>query len=65
MWADNLTKNPLIPAGVDILFTIMSGLQILEDITPTPALDVPYDAPKQLNVMAATQPIAPKNDFQC
>jgi hypothetical protein len=31
---------------------------------PTPALAVPYAAPKQVNTMAAVQPIAPKNGYQ-
>lgn len=32
--------------------------------TPTPALAVPYAAPKQAKTMAEVQPIAPKNGYQ-
>jgi hypothetical protein len=40
-----------------------SGLRTPIEAIPTPDLAVPYDAPKQVNTMAAVQPMAPKNGY--
>lgn len=47
--------------GERILLTIRSGLRTPIAEIPTPALAVPYAAPKQVKTMADMQPIAPKN----
>ena len=44
----------------DILLTIKSGRRTPIAEIPTPALAVPYAAPKQANTIAEVQPIAPK-----
>ena len=46
-----------------LLFTIKSGLSTPIAETPTPALAVPYAAPKHVKTIAAVQPIAPKNGY--
>ena len=40
-----------------------SGRRILEAMIPMLDLAMPYEAPKQVNTIAAAQPMAPKNDW--
>lgn len=48
------------PIEVDVLLTIRSGRRTAMEQTPTPALAVPYAAPKQVKTIAEVQPSAPK-----
>jgi hypothetical protein len=52
-WSDSLVE-------VDVLLTIRSGRRTAMEQTPTPALAVPYAAPKQVKTIAEVQPSAPK-----
>lgn len=53
----------MIPAMITgtMFFTNKSGLNTQVAQIPTPDLAVPYEAPKQVNTMAAAQPMEPKN----
>lgn len=51
---------PAIMTGTVFLIS-KSGLRTQVAQIPTPDLAVPYEAPKQVKMMAAAQPIEPKN----
>jgi hypothetical protein len=58
--ARNISSPKSAELEIDILLTIRSGRRTAMEQTPTPALAVPYAAPKQVKTIAEVQPSAPK-----